>query len=483
MTRSRLKLAVFSASTRPGHEYAHRSWAFGRRRPYPALLPMFGLLLALSGCALSREPAPPHGDTDTATVLGIPNARFWADGETTPFIREIQLSAKREAAAFPPGPGGERAPVSFLSLSGGGENGAFGAGLLVGWTASGRRPEFRLVTGVSTGSLIAPFAFLGPSYDNQLRMVFTNISKQNVLESNDLLPAVLFGEALADSSPLYRLIARFANAEMLQAIAREYEKGRLLFIGTTNLDAQRPVIWNIGAIAASGKPGALDLFRRILLASSAIPGAFPPVMINVDVSGRHYQEMHVDGGAVAQAFLYPVRFQLKREAEAVGIKRQRTVYVIRNGRLDADWASTDRHLLSITGRAIATMIHYSGVNDVLRIYATARRDGLRFRLAYIGVDAPDEPHPQFDTAYMRSLFDYAYQKAAHGYPWRTAPPGLEEHANGKRAAPSVSDATSRPSSPETRSGYEGAGARSPRPNLQLGLPTAMPASEFALEAK
>ncbi|MGH7072105.1 MAG: patatin-like phospholipase family protein [Acetobacteraceae bacterium] len=427
------------------------------------------LALALGGCALSRMPAPPLGDAGSATVLGIPNARFWADGETAPIIAEFKRSAAREAAASPPGPNGERAPVSFLALSGGGDNGAFGAGLLVGWTASGTRPEFRLVTGVSTGSLIAPFAFLGPSYDDQLRAIFTTISKRDILESNNVVTAAIFGEALADTSSLYRLIERYANQEMLRAIAQQYAKGRLLFIGTTDLDAQRPMIWNIGAIAASGKPGALDLFRRILLASSAIPGAFPPVMIDVDANGRHYQEMQVDGGAVAQAFLYPVGFQLQREAAAVGIKRQRTVYVIRNGRLDADWASTNRHLLSITGRAIATMIHYSGVNDVLRIYATARRDRLNFRLAYIGTDFPDEPHPLFDTAYMRSLFDYAYRKAVRGYPWRTAPPNLEGSPGERPAASSDFGATPRSSSLGTRRAeYETADTRSVQPDSPVG---------------
>lgn len=434
---------LLSVPARMPHAFLRRCRPHGVRRRSQSLLVSLTLALALSGCALSRSAAPPPGEATSATVLGIPNARFWADGPTAPLIREFKLSAEREAATSPLDKNGQRSPVSFLALSGGGDNGAFGAGLLVGWTASGTRPQFRLVTGVSTGSLIAPFAFLGPSYDDQLRAVFTTISKRNILEDNNVLGAVLFGDALADTSPLYRLIAQYANEQMLQAIARQYEKGRLLFIGTTDLDAQRPVIWDIGAIAASGKPGALDLFRRILLASAAIPGAFPPVMVNVDVDGRHYQEMHVDGGAVAQAFLYPVGFQLQREARAIGIHRQRTVYVIRNGRLDADWASTNRHLLSITGRAIATMIHYSGVNDVLRIYATARRDGLNFRLAFIGTDFPDEPHAQFDTKYMRSLFDYAYQKAVRGYPWRTTPPGLEDSSGGKSAASSNSDVTLR----------------------------------------
>lgn len=384
---------------------------------------LLGVLL-MAGCAVPRVAAPPRAETDDATVLGIPNARFWADRDTKSLIAEFKLSAAREAATIPPSADGKRARVSFLALSGGGDNGAFGAGLLVGWSANGTRPNFRLVTGVSTGSLIAPFAFLGPAYDARLKAVFTTVTKRNIFEGRGLLRAILLDDALSDTSPLYDLIKRYADEQMLQDIAREYEKGRLLFIGTTNLDVERPVIWNIGAIAASGRPDALNLFHRILLASAAIPGAFPPVMIDVQLNGHPYQEMHVDGGAIAQAFLYPPWLRLQREARALGIERERTVYVIRNGRLDPDWASTTRQFLSITSRSIATMIHYSGVNDVFRIYATARRDGLNFRLAYIGIDFPDTPHPQFDTAYMRLLFAHAYGLALHGYPWKIAPPGL-----------------------------------------------------------
>lgn len=167
----------------------------------------------------------------------------------------------------------------------------------------------------------------------------------------------------------------------------------------------------MGAIVASKHPGALDLFRKILRASAAIPGAFPPVMIDVEVNGEHRQEMHVDGGAITQTFLYPA-----------GIKRERTAYIIRNGRLDPDWVNTDRKFLSISGRAIATMIHYSGINDIVRIYFTCQRDGMNYRLAYIQKDFPNEPHEQLDPKYMNALFNYAYQKARNGYPWLSARP-------------------------------------------------------------
>src|SRR4029079_4387815 len=172
---------------------------------------------------------------------------------------------------------------------GGGDNGAFGSGLLVGWGEAGHRPEFKLVTGVSTGSLIAPFALVGAEYDLQLRQVYTTISADDVYRDRGLLKAV-FDDAMEDTSPLAGLIARHADADLLAAIAREYKKGRLLLIGTTDLDAERPVIWDIGALASSAHPGALALFRQILRASSAVPGVFQPVLIDVELDGRKYQE-------------------------------------------------------------------------------------------------------------------------------------------------------------------------------------------------
>jgi predicted patatin/cPLA2 family phospholipase len=317
----------------------------------------------------TRLDTPPAAETEKIRVLGIPNARFFVDRSTEEVLQEGLLAVDREAASVPPGQDGERPPANFLALSGGGDKGAFGAGLMVGWSASGRRPEFKLVTGVSTGALIAPFAFLGPSRDQQLRRVFTDITQKNVFSARWLV-AALYDDALADTAPLFTFISEFVNAEMLADIAREYSRGRLLFIGTTNIDIQRPVLWNMGAIAASQHPGALDLVRKILLASAAIPGAFPPVLIEVENGGRPYAEMHLDGGAIAQAFLYPHALELTREAARRGIVRERNAYVIRNGRFDPDCATTERAFLSIAQRTIDTMIHYSGINDAIRICAT-----------------------------------------------------------------------------------------------------------------
>jgi len=311
----------------------------------------------------------------------------------------------------------------FLAVSGGGEDGAFGAGLLCGWTEAGTRPEFEVVTGVSTGALTAPFAFLGSAYDAQLRAVYTDLKPEDVLLERNIVAGVL-GDAMADNSPLFGTISRYLNSDMLAAIAKGYEEGRLLLIGTANLDARERVIWNIGAIAASNHPRAPDTIRRILLASAAVPGAFPPTMIEVTLDGAKYQEMHVDGGAFTQAFLYPSsmtderRDRLRRGLPVVPV----SAYIIRNSRVDPGWTTVQRRTLGIAGRAISVMIGSSGQNDLIRIYEISRRDRLDYKLAYIGSDFTMELLNPFDPAYMRALFDYGYQKARRGYDWKTAPP-------------------------------------------------------------
>jgi hypothetical protein len=231
----------------------------------------------------------------------------------------------------------------------------------------------------------------------------------------------VFSDALTETDPLFRLISHYADEQMLAAIAHEHEKGGLLLIGPTNLDVQRPVIWNIGAIAASGRPYALDLFRKILLASASVPGVFPPVMINVEAGEHHYREMHVDGGAVARTFLIPASVGESVALRSKEFARQCTAYVLRNARLDPEWASVDRRLLSIAARAINTMIHFSGYNDIIRIYFTAQRDGVDYNLAYIGADFSSPHKENFDSDDMRALFTYGYELTERGTVWHKSP--------------------------------------------------------------
>ncbi|MGG5821684.1 patatin-like phospholipase family protein [Falsiroseomonas sp. HW251] len=381
---------------------------------------------ALAGCALpTREPPVPRGQASRATVLGLPNERFRplnAEG-TAAIEQEFLAAAQRQRQRLGLARSANLPTLDLLSVSGGGENGAFGAGLLNGWTRRGDRPVFDLVTGVSTGALTAPFAFIGPSRDEELRRVYTDISLDRVLVRR-WFTAAIFDDAMADTTPLFGLISQYLDDSMLADIATGYDEGRLLLIATSDIDAQVPVIWNIGAIAKSGHPRALDTIRKVLLASAAIPGAFPPVLFDVTLDGQPHQEMHVDGGAFAQAFLYPtIATRARREALA----RSRRVtparaWIIRNGRIDPEWAETSRRTVSIAGRAVSTMIAASGYNDVVRMYFFTQRDGIEYRLAFIGHDFTEEYVEPFEPGYMRALYDYGYQHALGGYEWTRAPP-------------------------------------------------------------
>jgi hypothetical protein len=226
------------------------------------------------------------------------------------------------------------------------------------------------------------------------------------------------------------MISRYLDDELIRRIGEEYGKGRLLFILTTNLDQARPVIWNIGAIAASNNPKARDLIIDVLLASTSIPVVFPPVMLDVTVEGQRHQEMHVDGGTIAQAFLYPPSISLRTGAARAGInektlrtERKRVAYVIRNGRFTRPEESVQLRTIAIAKEALSTMTASSGVNDTYRMFLLARRDGVSFNLASISDDFDVPYKGPFNEEYMRSLYDYGYRKARAGYPWQKAPPG------------------------------------------------------------
>jgi len=375
-----------------------------------------------TGCAIpSRGPAVPSTYTVRAQPLGIPNARFYADDDPAAMIAEASSALERERATLRAAgrPTKPMPPAYFLAVSGGSDNGAFGAGLINGWTTTGTRPSFNIVTGVSTGALIAPLAFLGPDYDATLRDVYTTISPDRIFLRRRLT-AALFSDAMADTGPLAEMINTVVDQSMLAAIAREYQRGRLLLIATTDLDAQRPVIWNVGAIAASGHPNALELFRKILLASASVPGAFQPVLLDVEIDGARFQEMHVDGGAIAQLFLYPASI----DPGLLSADRQQTAFVIRNARLDPEHAEIERRTITIAGRAISTMLAASGQNDVMRVYFLTKRDGVDYNLAYIGSDFKVQRDRLFDRAYMGALFDYGFRQAVDGRAWHKTPPGV-----------------------------------------------------------
>jgi len=380
--------------------------------------------LAMTACETPRRlPAVPTELAARATPSPMAE-RYLVARDHAAEIKESQASlAKERAWLAASGHTGPLPPMSMLAISGGGDDGAFGAGFLNGWTAAGTRPEFKVVTGVSTGALIAPFAFLGPKYDPVLKSVYTDVHQADIFRRRHLLSG-FFGDAMSDTTPLLQLVSRHIDEALLGAIAAEYAKGRLLLVATTNLDSLEPVVWNMTAIAASKDPAARLLFSRILVASAAIPGVFPPMLIDVQVDGVHYQEMHVDGGAMAQVFLYPPGLRLADLAAAEGAERRRTLYIIRNARLDSDWANVTRRTLPIAARAIGSLLQTQGIGDLYRLYATSTRDGVEFNLAYIPASFREPHDKQFDQAYMRKLYQTGYDMALAGYAWGKAPPGF-----------------------------------------------------------
>jgi predicted acylesterase/phospholipase RssA len=385
------------------------------------------LQLGISGCSTAdRLPAVPQSAAAQAVPAPATSSapiRYLVTRETDSFAAEAHAALEREKAWLASqGKSGPLPPAYFLAVSGGGDNGAYGAGFLNGWTASGTRPEFKVVTGISTGALIAPFAFLGPKYDYVLERVYTTTSQKDIFKKRGLVKGVL-GDAMADSRPLADTISTYVNQQLMDEIAAEYAKGRVLLIGTANLDSLEPVIWNMTAIAANKDPKTIPLFRSILLASASIPGAFPPVLIDVDVGGTRYHEMHVDGGTMAQVFFYPPSINLSKLG--ADMQRKRVLYIIRNARLDVDWASVERRTLSIASRAIASLTRTQGIGDLYRIYATTERDGIDFNLTYIPPTFKTPHLEEFDTNYMQQLYAVGQQAAQSAAPWQKYPPGFE----------------------------------------------------------
>lgn len=389
------------------------------------------LMLALAGCTAGQIRNPvPAALAEKAHVPGLATARFWYEEKLVNpdrTLRRLGLHTLSNTASV----GQNRPEVNYLALSGGADDGAFGAGTLVGWSKSGTRPKFDVVTGISAGALIAPFAFLGPDFDRQLQAMWLN-RKPEDLYSETVLAGLFGGPALADSSPLADLIAKHVDRRMLRAVAQEYRKGRLLLIGTTNLDTQRLAVWNMGEIAASGHPQALHLFRQILLASTAVPGLFPSVRIDVQAAGLGREEMHVDGGISAQVFLLPTHVTFRDLDKLLPSPARHRIFVIRNAKLAPTHHPVEASALPVSERSLATLILNQSLADVQRIYLQALRDRAEYNLAAIPARFSHPRQQPFDETYMRSLFELGFDQARLGNPWMKAPPGLP---SAKSAAP------------------------------------------------
>jgi hypothetical protein len=333
-------------------------------------------------------------DQDLAKIPNIPDARFWADSAQD-FIRALPAT---------PGP--------WLLLSTGGEDGAYGAGVMVGWSAAGTRPNFSVITAVSTGALMAPFVFAGAKYDEQLRAAYTTVNAVDIFEIGGK------GESLLDTWPLKDLVAKQFTRELLHDVAAEHERGRRLFVLTTNLDAGRPVAWDIGAIASRRDQQALELIRSILIAAISVPGAFPPMLIEAEAGGTRFHEMHVDGGLAAQFYLAPDKLQLHTSTYKLPAA---ALYVIINMKLGNDFMVTERSILGILGRTVTAAIRVIVRNAIDRAYVVAERSNIPFHLAFID-DAFHAPsRGAFDSDYMKALFEFGYREGKSGTAFRNEP--------------------------------------------------------------
>jgi len=414
------------------------------RQAHPFILALLTVLVLLSQGCISlqvRHPLPEHL-LDQVQVAGMPGIRDWGDVHSENLEQSALESIQQELAA---NHGKLEPEVNFLALSGGGGDGAFGAGILCGWTAAGTRPRFKLVTGISAGALIAPFAFLGPEYDARLKEAFTTIADKDIYTVTSVMKVMLkLGkvEAAANTQPLAELLERLIDENLLKAVAAEHHKGRRLLVGTTQLDAQRLVIWNMGAIAASHHPDALKLFRQVLRASASTPVALNPVYVKVQAAGREYDEMHVDGGIKAQVMLYGEAISFFTASKKLGPlmpQRPRKLYLIRNAQVSPEYESIKPHIWAIGPRAIGSMTKSQGVGDLYRIYVLAQRDGIEYNIAFIPLDFHSKRASEFDTKYMNEEFEMAYNLARSGYKWHKYPPGLEpadlQPASGQQVQP------------------------------------------------
>jgi hypothetical protein len=350
--------------------------------------------------AVERTPYTEQ-ERESAVVPGLPGVRFFADS----------LGAFAEALPRDKGP--------WLILSSGGSTGAYGAGVVCGLTQSGKRPEFSVVTGVSIGALMAPYAFLGGKYDDQLRDSFLQLTSADVFEDASR------ADSLVDTWPLKNLLARRVTPELIADVAAEHRKGRRLFVVTTDLDAERAVVWNMGAIAAHGGEAAINLFRQVLLAASAIPGVFPPVYIDVESGDRKFQEMHVDGGVFGPFFVAPPSWLIEPASEQLPVSQ---LYVILHSKLVPEFEVTGTEKILILGRTISAAVKAGAQAELALLAAAAKRDGIELNVAYVDSAFHQPAQTAFDPKQMQALFDLGLEQAKNGTAFRTQNPASSGQA-------------------------------------------------------
>lgn len=366
--------------------------------------------LAIAACAVQARREHPLYWYDTATPVGFAEPVRSVALDRASFEKETERLLARVRAAS------EGGTVNVLALSGGGAGAAFGAGALTGLNRAGTRPEFHVVTGVSAGALTAPFAFLGPTWDDQLTESFSGQRSVHLLQFS--LTGTLFGSSIFRGKPLADLVNHYATEEMLRAVAREAAKGRLLMIATTDLDSERTVIWDMGAIAMHGGPAALKLFRQVIIASASIPGLFPPVLIPVESLGTIFDEMHVDGSTTASMFIAPEIASILPD-QLRGL-RGSNIYVMTNEQYGAATITTRVRTPAIIKRGVQAALHSSTRGAVLAAFALATRNDMHFNVTAIPDDYLFNGLLDVKPERMRALFTFGAECAMRGELWTTA---------------------------------------------------------------
>jgi hypothetical protein len=317
--------------------------------------------------------------------------------------------------------------VNVLALSGGGAGGAFGAGALVGLSRAHARTQFQMVTGVSAGALIAPFAYLGPDWDERMQQALSgkNTSQLMLSPGWTLLERLL--SPLGFHSALFDIVDRFVTPQMIESVARETAKGRKLIVATTDLDKQESVLWDLGAIAAQGGEGARRLFRDVILASASVPGIFPPVLIHVREGDTEYDEMHADGSVTAPTFAIPLAVTVS--GYPIPQLRGAHLYVIIDGKLAQTPKATPINTVDILERSFSAETTYMEREAVVRSLAASRRLGMELRITEIPVDYPQTSFLDFRPRSTQALFDYAEDCAERRLLWLTPQQSLRRNMN------------------------------------------------------
>ncbi len=389
----------------------------------------FAVLVAglLGACATPRLPAPPKL-IDQVAPPGFPaDVRFLSDDRD--YIVTHIGRAVRGLSVIAHG------PIRILAVSGGGAGGAFGAGALYGLARSGRRTDYQVVTGVSAGALLAPFAFLGPSWDSQMKGAFDSDRTDHLLQRRPWL-GFLLHPGIYSRGPLRALVDHFVTRKLIRAVAAQSRKGRLLLVATTDLDKQESVIWNMGLIAQRGGPAARKLFAKVLIASASIPGVFPPVLIRVQGGGKTYEEMHVDGGTTLPFFV------ASNMADVLPLHLPQLegarVYVIVNGQLSTYPRTTLQEPMAVLSRSFSAALMHASRRALVLASVFSRHFGMHFRFTYLPMTYPFEGSLDFKYANMHQLFQYGERCAESGRIWTTLTQAINEGQRGATQLPRMS---------------------------------------------